>query len=168
MGLFSAEWNRPFRYNCTTSPPRSMLTSQADLHIDFNIIPASLSGKPYSLTNLFRKLLVLQDIVMMVSSCLHDEYYRSNLFYSTLGSICAIPDCILRKLREFLMFISLDCTKLELLGEGNIKSLPSKLRENLGASSRRKKGKSRKSQNHVLRSCVDDSSCDKFIKVNLV
>ncbi|XP_022144393.1 uncharacterized protein LOC111014060 isoform X2 [Momordica charantia] len=164
MGLFSAEWNRPFRYNCTTSPPRSMLTSQADLHIDFNIIPASLSGKPYSLTNLFRKLLVLQDIVMMVSSCLHDEYYRSNLFYSTLGSICAIPDCILRKLREFLMFISLDCTKLELLGEGNIKSLPSKSRENLGASSRRKKGKSRKSQNHVLRPCVDDSSCDKFIK----
>lgn len=165
MGLFSAEWNKPFRYNCTISPPRSMLTSQADLHIDFNIIPATHSGKPYSLTNIFRNLLVLQDIVTMVSSCLHDEYYKSNLFYSTLDSICAIPDCILRKLREFLMFISLDCTKLELLGEGNSKSLPSKSRENLGASSRRKKGKSRKSQNPVLR---DDLSCNKFLKVNLV
>lgn len=168
MGLFSAEWNRPFRYNCTISPPRSMLTSQADLHIDFNIIPATHSGKPYLLTNIFRNLLVLQDIVTMVSLCLHDEYYKSNLFYSTLGSICAIPDCILRKLREFLMFISLDCTKFELLGEGNSKSFPSKSREHVGASSRRKKGKSRKSQNPVLRACVDDLSCNKFMKVNLV
>ncbi|XP_023540334.1 uncharacterized protein LOC111800741 isoform X1 [Cucurbita pepo subsp. pepo] len=164
MGLFSAEWNKPFRYNCTISPSRSMLASQADLHIDFNIIPATHSGKPSSLSNIFRKLLVLQDIVTMVSSCLHDEYYKSNLFYSTLGSICAIPDCILRKLREFLMFISLDCTKLELLGEGNSKSLPSKSTENLGASRRRKKGKSRKSQNPVPKACVGDLSCNKFHK----
>ncbi|XP_023527216.1 uncharacterized protein LOC111790524 isoform X3 [Cucurbita pepo subsp. pepo] len=164
MGLFSAEWNRPFRYNCTISQPRSMLTSQADLHIDFNIIPAAHSGKPYLLTNIFRNLLVLQDIVTMVTSCLHDEYYKTNLFYSTLGSICAIPDCILRKLRELLMFTSLDCTKLELLGDGTSKSLPSKLREDLGASRRRKKGKSRKSQNPVLRACADDLSCNKFLK----
>ncbi|KGN56351.1 uncharacterized protein LOC101221970 isoform X3 [Cucumis sativus] len=164
MGLFSAEWNRPFRYNCTTSPPRSMLTSQADLHIDFNIIPDTHSGKPYLLSNIFRNLLVLQDIVTMVSSCLHDEYYKCNLFYSTLGSICAIPDCILRKLREFLMFISLDCTKFELLGEGNGKSFPSKSREQVGASSRRKKGKSRKSQNPALRACVDDLSSNNFTK----
>ncbi|KAE8038674.1 hypothetical protein FH972_011155 [Carpinus fangiana] len=48
-----------------------------------------------------------------------------------------------RSFPRFLMVVSLDCTKLELLGEGIEKSLPNKSKEKLSACSRRKKGRSR-------------------------
>jgi hypothetical protein len=102
------------------------------------IIHVTLSGKPTSVVNVFSSLLVHKDIIVIILSCQNSGYDTGKLFFSTLGSVC-----ILRKLRGFLMVVSLDCTKLELLGEGVEKSLPNKSKEKLSACSRRKKGRSR-------------------------
>jgi len=40
---------------------------------------------------------------------IHDT---GKLFFSMLGSVCTISECIPRKLRGFLMVVSLDCTNL--------------------------------------------------------
>ncbi|GFQ02394.1 non-canonical poly(A) RNA polymerase papd5 [Phtheirospermum japonicum] len=88
------------------------------------------------------------------------------LFFSPLDSVNSISDVILRKLRELLMVISLDCTKLELLEEGSTKSRTkklsgkpvAKLSEKPVATNRKKKGKNQnKKSNPVPRHCQDDS-----------
>ncbi|EYU30539.1 hypothetical protein MIMGU_mgv1a025631mg [Erythranthe guttata] len=80
------------------------------------------------------------------------------LFYSSLDCVNSIADIILRKLRELLMVISLDCTKIELLGEGNKNSHAKKSTEKHVANNRKKKGKNRnKKSNPVPRPCQDDS-----------
>jgi hypothetical protein len=104
------------------------------------IIPVTLSGKPTSVVNVFSSLLVLKDIIMIILSCQNSEYDAGKLFFSTLGSVCTISDCILRKLRGFLMVVSLDCTKLELLGEGIEKSLPNKSKKSSVLAAVGKKG----------------------------
>ena len=131
------------------------------------IIPVTLSGKPTSVVNAFSSLLVLKDIIMIILSCQNSEYDAGKLFFSTLGSVCTISDCILRKLRGFLMVVSLDCTKLELLGEGIEKSLPNKSKEKLSACSRRKKGRSRNMKKVIpfLRSSLDDFPCNNFLEI---
>nr|DAD18506.1 TPA_asm: hypothetical protein HUJ06_019969 [Nelumbo nucifera] len=118
------------------------------------VLPSPTSGKYGSLANLFKGLLVLQEISMMVSSCRHGGYEKERLFFSTLGSVLTISDCILRKLRGLLMVVSSDCIKLELLGEGKLKASINKSEQKLGAGSRRGKGKSRslKRKNLVLKS----------------
>ena len=60
------------------------------------------------------------------------------------------------------MVASLDCTKLELLGEGIVKSLPNKSKEKLSACSSRKKGRSRNMKKVIpfLRSSLDDFPCN--------
>jgi hypothetical protein len=65
------------------------------------------------------------------------------------------------------MVVSLDCTKLELLGEGIEKSLPNKSKEKLSACSRRKKGRSRNMKKVIpfLRSSLDDFPCNKSLKI---
>ncbi|EEF50321.1 nucleotidyltransferase, putative [Ricinus communis] len=81
------------------------------------------------------------DIVALILPGQHREYDVSKIFFSTLRSVSSISDCILRKLRGLVMVISLDCTKLELLGEGNMKHLTSKQKEKPNTGSRRKKAK---------------------------
>ncbi|XP_062174306.1 uncharacterized protein LOC133879662 isoform X4 [Alnus glutinosa] len=122
---------------------RSIPSMTAEAEFGSTIIPATLSGKPTSVVSAFISLLVLKDIIMIILTCQYSEYDTGKLFFSTLGSVCTISDCILRKLRGFLMVVSLDCTKLELLGEGIEKSLPNKSKEKLSACSRRKKGRNR-------------------------
>ncbi|KAE8038669.1 hypothetical protein FH972_011150 [Carpinus fangiana] len=113
-----------------------LFSAGADRRVKYNYTSTSV-------VNAFSSLLVLKDIIMIILSCQNSEYDTGKLFFSTLGSVCTISDCILRKLRGFLMVVSLDCTKLELLGEGIEKSLPNKSKEKLSACSRRKKGRSR-------------------------
>ncbi|KAK6120720.1 hypothetical protein DH2020_045536 [Rehmannia glutinosa] len=76
----------------------------------------------------------------------------------SLDCVNSISDIILRKLRELLMVVSLDCTKFELLGEGNMNPLTKKLNDKHVATNRKKKGKNRnRKSNPVPRPCEDDS-----------
>ncbi|KAK2977826.1 hypothetical protein RJ640_017490 [Escallonia rubra] len=101
-----------------------------------------VSRKNSSLCFILNGLLVLQDLSTILSACDHSECDREKLFYSSLGSISTISDCIFRKLRGLLMVVSLDCTRLELLEDG--KSYPTKRpKEKNGSASRRKKRKGR-------------------------
>ncbi|GER26360.1 nucleotidyltransferase [Striga asiatica] len=103
---------------------------------------------------IFNSLYILQIICNMLSAAQCGEYDK--LFFSPLNSVNSISDVMLRKFRDFLMVISLDCTKIELLGEGT-KTLTKKLNNKPVTPSRKKKGKNQnKKSNPVPRSCQDD------------
>ncbi|KAM7512128.1 hypothetical protein LguiB_011003 [Lonicera macranthoides] len=131
---------QPLRYNYTVSHRRRFATLGTDAEF---IKPSSFSKKPSSLEYILSGLYILQDISIMLVGFQHSEYCKEKLFFSSLGSVSTISDCILRKLRGLLMVVSLDCTKLELLEEGNCKYPTKKSKEKVGASTRRKKGKTR-------------------------
>ncbi|GAV62042.1 NTP_transf_2 domain-containing protein/PAP_assoc domain-containing protein [Cephalotus follicularis] len=166
MWLFSGGVEKPLSYNYTESSQRTIPKPSAKAKFGSAIMPVSGSGKATSLANAFNGIFVLQDIISVILSCLHSEYDVTKLFFSTFGSVSTISDCVFRKLRGFLMVLSLDCTKLELLGEGSVKSSPKKSKEKVGASVRRKKGKARntKRPNSMPSSFVKESSSDRFFK----
>ncbi|XP_015584405.2 uncharacterized protein LOC8289171 isoform X2 [Ricinus communis] len=141
MWLFRAGAEQPLRYIYAEPLRHTTLKLSADAEFGSPITFASLSGKAASLVNLFNCLFVIQDIVALILPGQHREYDVSKIFFSTLRSVSSISDCILRKLRGLVMVISLDCTKLELLGEGNMKHLTSKQKEKPNTGSRRKKAK---------------------------
>lgn len=145
-----------------------MPTLAADAEFGLNIVPASVSGKPASLSNAMNCLFVLQDIVTMTRLCQDSEYDKGKIFFTTLSSICTVSDFILRKVRAFLMVISLDYTKLELIADENVKSSPTKSKGKVGAGSRKKKGKTRnmKKLNSVSGGCVTVDLCDNSLKVS--
>ncbi|XP_022757001.1 uncharacterized protein LOC111304585 isoform X4 [Durio zibethinus] len=167
MWLFNAGTvERPMRYNYSEKLLGATPKPLEDAGFGINITANSRSGKPTSVTNVFSSLFVLQDIVTLVLSCHHNECDMGNVFFSALGSVSTITDSILRKLRGFLMVISLDCTKLELLGEGNFNSSSNKSKDKFSACSRKKKGKPRniKKQNPMLKTEVDDLPSKKSLK----
>ncbi|KAM1140447.1 hypothetical protein ACFX19_041219 [Malus domestica] len=165
MWLFNRGGEQPLRYNQIASMQKTVPKRVADIEFGSSIIPASLSGRP-SLVAGFNNLFLLQDIVMMISLCNHSEYDIGKLFYSTLSSVSTISDFILRKVRGFLMVILLECTKMELLADGNEKPLSKKSKAKPSAFSRKSKGKNRnvKRPNPVPRSCADDFLCEKSLK----
>lgn len=165
MWLFNTGVEQPLRYNHNVSTRKTVPKLVADTEFGSSIIPASLSGESASLVSAFNNLVLLQDIVMMISLCRHSEYDKGKLFYSTLSSISTISDFILRKVRGFLMVILLDCTKLELLAEGD-KSLPKKSKAKPSACSRKSKGRTRnmKRPNSGPRPCTDDFLGEKSLK----
>jgi len=138
--LFSAGADHRVEYNYTVAMQRCIPSMTVGAEFGSAIIPATLSGKPTSIVNAFSSLLVLKDIIMIILSCQNSGYDTGKLLFSTLGSVCTISDCILRKLRGFLMVVSLDCTKLELLGEGIEKSLPNKSKKSSVLAAVGKKG----------------------------
>lgn len=148
-------------------------TFSADIEFGFAIRPASLSRKLSSLTDAFNGLHVLQDIVSLIVTYQHIECDLGKVFFSSLDSVSNISDCILRKLRGFLMVISLDCIKQE-LEEGNskplpnCKPLPNKSKEKLGSSGRKKKSRSSnlKRQTPVPKLSLDGHSSNKLHKDN--
>ena len=168
LWLFSAgAVEQPMRYDYI-EPLRDTFPKLPEDAEFGNIITAdSRSGKPTSITNVFSSIFVLQDIITVVLSCHRNEYDVGKVFFSALGSLSTITDGILRKLRGFLMVISLDCTKLELLGDGNFNSSSDKSKDKFSACSRKKKGRSRniKKQNLVLKTEVEDLPPYKHFKV---
>lgn len=167
MWLFNTGVEQPLRYNHNVSRRTTVPKLVADTEFGSSNLPASLSGKPASLAAAFNNLFVLQDLVTMISLCRDSEYDKGKLFYSTLSSISTISDFLLRKVRGFLMVILLDCTKMELLAEGNEKSLPKKSKTKPSSCNRKSKGKARnmKRSNPVPKSCADDVLCEKSLKV---
>ncbi|XP_071722479.1 uncharacterized protein [Rutidosis leptorrhynchoides] len=137
--LFSGVENGLRYSNCHTSQ-RTISRPSADTGFGIVTEPVSLSSKPTYLSDVFDGVRLLHDIISLMLSFQHDEYDVEKLFFSAFGSISTISDCILRKLRGFLMVISLDCTKLELLREGNntIKPAPKKSKEKPASGSRKK------------------------------
>ncbi|XP_059599133.1 uncharacterized protein LOC100265029 [Vitis vinifera] len=164
--LFNAGGGQPVKYKYTASSQRTDQALSDDAEAGSIMIPSSVSGKPKSFFNFSNGLFVVQDILNIILTCQHSEYDRDKIFFSTLGSISTISDCIFRKLRGLLMVVWLDFTKLELLGEGNLKSPPNKSKEKLGTGGRKKRGRTRnmKKLNPVPRSCGDDSKSLKPLK----
>ncbi|XP_050387104.1 uncharacterized protein LOC126803343 isoform X2 [Argentina anserina] len=166
MWLVNTGMEKPLRYNHIVSMRKTVPKLVADTEFGSSIIPVSLSGKPASLADAFNNLVVLQDIIKMISLCRDNEYDKGKFFYSTLSSISTISDFILRKLRGFLMVLLLDCTKLELLAEGNEKCLSKKSKAKPNASNRKSKGKAcnLNRPNPVPMSCTDDVLCETSAK----
>ncbi|KAI4354792.1 hypothetical protein L6164_003629 [Bauhinia variegata] len=165
--LYSGGMEQTQRYNSTSSAQRPTQIFPDDVEFGKVVTRLTFSRKPPAIARAFNSLFVLQDISMMILSCHNSEYDIGKLFFSSLGSVCTIYDCIFRKLRGFLMVVSLDCTKLELLGEQpDNKSSSGKTKEKLGNSSRKKKGRTNNSkrQNPVPKSSVDYMSCENSLK----
>ncbi|XVF33541.1 hypothetical protein REPUB_Repub17cG0177500 [Reevesia pubescens] len=157
---------RKMRYNYSEILMGTASKPPEDAEFGIIITSGSRSRKPTSLTNVFSSLFVLQDIVTVVLSCYDNECDIGKVFFSALGSISTICDSIFRKLRGFLMAISLDCTKLELLGEVNFNSSSDKSKDKISGGSRKKKGKSRniKKKNPVLKTGMDGLPPEKPLK----
>lgn len=153
-------------YNCTASSQRTIRAFCDDTEFGRIITPVSLRKKPAALSRALHSLSVLEDISILITSSLNSEYDVETLFFSSLGSVSTISDCILRKLRGFLMVISLDCTKHELLEEFD-KPSSGKPKEKLGLSNRKKKGRTRntKKQNPAQKSSVNGVSHENIHKV---
>ncbi|CAL5381431.1 unnamed protein product [Camellia sinensis] len=165
--LFSSGAERSLRFNYTMSSQRTIPTLPGtDAEFSLAARPVSVSGKPSSVAYMFYGLFVLQEIVTILLACQHSEFDKEKVLFSTLASVSSISDCIFRKLRGLLMVVSLDCTKLELLEEGNSKIPTKKSKEKLGAATRRKKGRTHnmKRLNPVPRSSGDDVRIDKANK----
>lgn len=164
--LYSMGVDKLLQSNHPVPSKRSISALPADMEFGTVISSVTFCKKPAALARAFNSLLVLHDVNMMVTSSLNSEYDIENLFFSSLGSVCTISDCILRKMRGFLMVISLDCTKLELLGEEHDKSSSGKPKEKPSVSNRKKKGRNRnnKRQNPVSKTCVDDISHENPLK----
>lgn len=161
--LFSVGSEQPLRYHTTvsrqmTKPSLLETVSEFSSTISFS----SVSEQSKSFVKVLRGLLVLQDISALISACKDGDYGREKLFFTSLASVCTISDCLLRKIRGILLSVSLDCTRLELLGDGNLKFPTEKPKEKSNASSRRKKGKARKFKGMNLASSA--AAHDKSVK----
>ena len=128
----------------------------------------SVSKYPFQLKCMLSILILLEDISSMLLVFQHSGYNEDKLFFSSLDSVSTTSDLILRKLRDILMVISLDCTKFELLEEGKMSSSTKKQKEKLGTSNRKKKGKNRnlKKLHSAARSSELDNSLPKPAKVH--
>ncbi|GLT84385.1 hypothetical protein SLE2022_026200 [Rubroshorea leprosula] len=167
MWLFNAGvMEQPIRYNYTDLSWETAPKLLPDAAFGVAIKSDTVYGKGTSLAGIFHHLLVLQDIMSVILSCQHSEYDIGKVHFSTLGSISTISDGLFRKLRGFLMVISLDCTKRELLGDESLRSSPNKSKEKVGASNRKKKGRSKnlKRQNPAPRSGVYEIKLEKPLK----
>ncbi|XXG66468.1 hypothetical protein AAC387_Pa06g0033 [Persea americana] len=132
------------RYGSTSSRQRNMQAlSGIDADVSLGIIPASISGKPSSLANACNRLLVLQEISTIMLACQHNEYEKEKLFFSMLGSVHTVSDCLFRRLRGLLMVVSNDCIKLELLGDNALEAPPKKSKEKSGGGCHKGKNKGR-------------------------
>ncbi|KAF1876612.1 hypothetical protein Lal_00021171 [Lupinus albus] len=155
--LYSVGADKLQQYSRPASAQRTMRYD--DVEFGSIVTPITFIKKPAGLARAFNSLVVLQDINKIITSCLNSEYDVGKLFFSSLGSVCTISDCILRKMRGFMMAISLDCTRLELLDEEVDKS-SGKPKEKPGICNRKKKGRTRnaKRQNPVPKTCMDGIS----------
>ncbi|XP_027112980.1 uncharacterized protein [Coffea arabica] len=128
----------------------------------------SVSKYPFQLKCMLSVLILLEDISSMLLVFQHSGYNEDKLFFSSLDSVSTTSDLILRKLRDILMVISLDCTKFELLEEGKMSSSTKKQKEKLGTSNHKKKGKNRnlKKLHSAARSSELDNSLPKPAKEN--
>ncbi|KAI3416829.1 uncharacterized protein J3R85_015098 [Psidium guajava] len=140
LWAFSLEPHPSLKYNENVSLQRAAPELASDVEFGSMIMHDSISQGHSSFANVFNCLLVLRDAIAL-KSCLESDFDGGKVFFSSLNAIGTISDCILAKLRAFLVILYLECTKLELLGEGSSKSFPNKSKEKPGASGHKKKGR---------------------------
>lgn len=140
-----------------------------DPNVGYSMASVSISGNRCSLASVLKSLVLVQDIYSMLSACQDIEHIDGKIFFSSLDAVSTTSDCVLRKLRELLMVVSLDCTKCELLGEGNGMPSTKNHKEKLATNDHKKKGKNRnmKRPKPMTRSSVDDTKFVKGTKVPL-
>lgn len=139
------------RRNIATNPRNSS-------KIRLKAKPAEDPGDLSPLYQIFNSLYILQVISTLLCAAQFGGYKKEKLFFSSLDCVKCISDIVLRKMRDLLMVISLDCTKFELLGEESMDSCTKKLNEKHHVSNRKKKGKNHnKKSNSVPRPCQDNS-----------
>ncbi|XP_010523091.1 PREDICTED: uncharacterized protein LOC104801481 isoform X2 [Tarenaya hassleriana] len=111
---------------------------------DMILETTSISKKSSTLASALNGLHVLQELVALLVSCQNGEFPVHSVFFSSMGSLGTLVDCVLRKLRGFLVLISINSAKIELLGENTQKCLPSTSSKQMTNSThRKKKGKTR-------------------------
>lgn len=100
------------------------------------------SRRPNAIASNLSALYVLQEFASLLVLCQNGLLSVQSVFFSSLASLPTLVDCILRKLRGFLMVISVDSVKRELLEENTPKcSKSSSSKQSSGSTSRKHKGK---------------------------
>lgn len=168
-GLVDGVGTQSLSHKFTSRLSRTSSTLTVDTEFGLPVTSTLHSGQTVCLPEVFDGLLILQEFCFMVLSFQSGGYEKEQLFLSTLHSLNTIYDCVLRKLRGFLMIISLDCTKLELLGEENDKPSSKKSKQKHGTSNcrRKKRVSNTRSQVPLARSCTDCVSSNEVSKVVL-
>ena len=159
MWLYDGSNKHLLRCDSDSLGKRNITTSRRIFSkVRFKAKPAEDSGDLSALCQIFNSLYILQVISTLLSTAQFDGYQKETLFFSSLDCINSISDIIIRKLRELLMVISLDCTKIELLREENTDSRTKKVNEKHVSNNRKKKGKNHnKKLNPVPRPSQDNS-----------
>lgn len=135
------------RYSSVSPCQRmSELCCSLDPDFFFGSAPSSSSRKPCTLANLLNAVLVLQEISEKLLTFQSIECESDTLFFSALGSVNDISDCILRRLRGFLMSMSSECIKIELMGDCRLNESLSKTEGSLADDSCKVKKKGRNSK----------------------
>ncbi|CAA3021146.1 uncharacterized protein LOC111410844 [Olea europaea subsp. europaea] len=155
MWLYDYRGEQPLRCNSTFKSGRDIAKLKGtDSKNKWNTNPTPVSRNSSPLNCVFNSLYILQVICTMLLAFQRGAYDQEKLFFTSLDSANIISDIILRKFREMLMVVSLDCTKIELLEEGNWSS--NKFKEKGASSNHKKKGKKRsKNSIPVPRPCTD-------------
>lgn len=118
--------------------------------------PNSVSRKPITVASNLSGLYVLQEFASLLILCLNGLVPVESVFFSSLGSITTLVDCILRKIRGFLMVISIDSVKVELLEDNTQKRSPSSSsNQRLGSTSCKHKGNTRNMKKPMLEAKSD-------------
>ncbi|XP_077236390.1 nucleotidyltransferase family protein isoform X2 [Tasmannia lanceolata] len=144
---FNVGAEQPLRYGPTALCQGTIhALSGTDADLCSRIVPASISGKPTQLANAFNRLLVIREISAMILTLQQHELEKEKLFFSTLGSVHTFSDCLSRRLRGFLVAVSGDYIKHELLGDENLKAPINKSKEKLGVGCRKGRKKNRNSK----------------------
>lgn len=130
-----------FNFDGSTAREGRTDTSAASF-FDMILKPNSLSSKHNTVASNLSALYLLQEFASLLISCQKGLVPVQSVFFSSLGSLTTLVDCIFRKLRGFLMVVSVDSVKLELLQDNTQKCSPSSSsKQRLGSTSRKHKGK---------------------------
>ncbi|CAA6666784.1 unnamed protein product [Spirodela intermedia] len=131
----------------------------------FGSVSISSSRRPCRLANLLNAVLVLQEISEKLLTSQSIECVSDTLFFSTLGSVNDISDCILRRLRGFLMSISSECIKIELTEDCRLNKSLSNTEGSLAEDSCKvkKKGRNSKKLNSTTKASKENSVADRRV-----
>lgn len=125
-------------FNFGGGTARTKTTSFCDLVFE----QTSVSKTPNALATKLSGLYVLQEFASLLLLSQNGSLSAQTIFFSSLASLTTLADCILRKLRGFLMVLSVDSVKRELLEENTPKSSTSSSSKQIpGPTSRKHKGK---------------------------
>ncbi|CAN6460803.1 unnamed protein product [Victoria cruziana] len=122
---------------------------------------ASTSQLPSRLASIFSGLFLLQEISDSLLDRQHHEVEMEKIFFSSLSSIHTLADNVLRRIREFILRLSSDFVKFELLEDKNVKPQTNKSvkKSDSGHAKGKRKGSRTKFSSQKKQSHLVDVSC---------